>query len=140
MLFNLILSGSDLEPVRTDDSIFLSVASYRDSSCPKTMRTAYEGASDPLKLNVGVIQQNCNKDCKRGTGWGATRKIIPQLEPDVDCFEAFCKSALGKPHCDSGRARILRLNESESFGPFFARYLAAKVYIIFVGIESYILV
>ena len=99
-----------------------------DSSCPKTVRTAFEGATNPLLLNVGVVQQNCHRDCKRGTGWGNTRRIVPQPQPDVDCILEFCASALGKPHCLAGRVRILRLNESESFGPFFARYLAAKLW------------
>jgi len=29
------------------------------------------------------------------------------------------------PHCDAGKLRILRLDESESFGPFFTRYLSS---------------
>jgi len=111
--------GVDMEPVRADDSVFLSVASYRDASCPKTVRTAFEGATNPLLLNVGVVQQNCHRDCKRGTGWGSTRRIVPQPQPDVDCIEAFCASALGHIHCLAGRVRILRLNES---GPFFISF------------------
>eukprot|EP00448_Togula_jolla_P036634 CAMPEP_0170626034 /NCGR_PEP_ID=MMETSP0224-20130122/31113_1 /TAXON_ID=285029 /ORGANISM="Togula jolla, Strain CCCM 725" /LENGTH=286 /DNA_ID=CAMNT_0010952721 /DNA_START=245 /DNA_END=1102 /DNA_ORIENTATION=+ len=40
----------------------------------------------------------------------------------------FCQSDLGAPHCQAGRVRILRLSELEAFGPFFARYLGARLW------------
>ena len=46
---------------REDDSIFLSVASYRDENCFKTLYNAYHQAKNPEKLNIGLVQQTCNK-------------------------------------------------------------------------------
>ena len=118
---------ADLGDPRDDDSIFLSVASYRDPSCRATLRKAFARADRPEKLFVGIVQQNCNHDCMTGTGWGNTRRWVPS-GPDPDCVEDFCASAEGGPHCDAHRVRIIRLPEVEALGPFFTRYLNAKLY------------
>lgn len=114
-------------PPRDDESIFISIASYRDPQCRDTVRHAFERAARPEKLAVGIVQQNCLKNCMTGTGWAETRRMVPS-DPDPDCLADFCASDLGKPHCDAGRVRILRLTELEALGPFFARYLNSKLW------------
>jgi len=114
-------------PPRDDDSIFLSIASYRDPQCRDTVRHAFERAERPEKIAVGIVQQNCVKNCTTGTGWGKTRRIFPTI-PDVDCIQEFCASDLGRPHCAAGRVRILRVTELEALGPFFARFLNSKLW------------
>jgi len=87
---------------------------------------AFEAAAFPEKLRVGVVEQNCHKDCVTGTGWAETRHIV-KAPNDLDCLTKFCE-AEGREHCEAGRVRLLRLNESESYGPFFARFLASKMW------------
>jgi len=117
---------------REDDSIFISIASYRDENCPTTIRTAYEGAFHPENVYIGLIQQNCHKNCKNGIGWGKTREIV-DIEPDKDCIETLCLSSpdICEKHRD--QFRVLRLNETQTYGPFFARFLASKLF----GGENY---
>jgi len=114
-------------PPRKDDSIFISIASYRDPQCRDTVRHAFERAERPENIAVGIVQQNCVKNCMTGTGWAETRRIVPSA-PDVDCLTEFCASDLGRPHCDAGRVRILRVTELEALGPFFARFLNSKLW------------
>jgi [Skp1-protein]-hydroxyproline N-acetylglucosaminyltransferase len=110
---------------RDDDSIYLSVASYRDENCFNTLSRAYEFATNPNKLNVGLVQQNCVANCMSGVLVGGKVEPVP---PDDDCYQLFCGSEIGKPHCDAGRIRVLRVNETESLGPYTARYFASKLW------------
>ena len=110
-----------------ENSMFLSIASYRDPNCGPTVQRAFANAARPEELTVGVVEQNCHSNCMTGTGWGETRRWV-RAKPDVDCVTDFCASAVGKPHCEAGRVRLLRLNETESYGPFFARYVASKLW------------
>lgn len=113
-------------PTREDGSIFLAISTYRDITCPDTLKGAFMSAKNPEKLFVGIVQQNCNVDnCFTGTGWGNTRKWVHQEGPDVDCIEAFCKEF---PEVCHKQVKILRLGERESYGPFFGRFLNSKLY------------
>ena len=49
---------------RLDDSLYFSLVSYRDENCLSTISNAYAKAERPEKLFVGLVQQNCVKDCK----------------------------------------------------------------------------
>jgi [Skp1-protein]-hydroxyproline N-acetylglucosaminyltransferase len=119
-----------LGPTKEDDTIFISIAAYRDTTCRATLRRAFERASNPNKISVGIVQQNCmsQTNCYTGTGWAETRKWVKRPGPDPDCAESFCASELGKPHCDAGRVRILRLDEVDSLGPFFTRFVNSKLW------------
>ena len=46
-------------PVREDDSIFLSLAAYREHLLNDTMAFAFDSAKNPEKLFVGAVVQNC---------------------------------------------------------------------------------
>lgn len=113
--------------VKEDGSIFVSVASYRDDVCPASLRSMFRSAEHPEKLTVAIIQQNCEEECETGTGWANTRRLVPS-DPDPHCAREFCESEFGKPHCEAGRVRVLRMQEYEAWGPFFARFLASKVW------------
>lgn len=41
--------------------IFVSIASYRDNECPKTVKNLIETCSDPKLLNIVICQQNGNE-------------------------------------------------------------------------------
>lgn len=119
-----------LYSTREDGSIFISISSYRDNTCAATLKKAFERASNPELLSAGIVQQNCvhPDKCYTGTGWANTRAWVKSEHPDVDCALAFCESELGKPHCDAGRIRILRLDEIDAFGPFFSRFVNSKLW------------
>jgi len=109
---------------RNDGSIFLSVASYRDEECSETLKNAYEKARNPDNLFVGLVQQNCIENCMSGVRNGKYEKV----PSDEDCYESFCSSSAGKSHCDSGRVRLLRMTDTQSLGPYAARYFASKLW------------
>ena len=80
-----------------EGSIFVSVASYRDSECPKTVADCFEKATYPGRVMVGVCQQN---------------------DPgDVDCLA----SATAQRFLPN--IRVLRLQADEARGPVYARAL-----------------
>ena len=54
-------SGRTLYPVRTDGSIFLSIASYRDHRLENTLKEAFGKAKHPEKLFAGVVIDNFKK-------------------------------------------------------------------------------
>jgi [Skp1-protein]-hydroxyproline N-acetylglucosaminyltransferase len=115
---------SRMPPRRDDGSIFLSLASYRDENCINTIRWAYQKAKNPEKLFVGLVQQNCYKDCMSGILVGG--KVEP-VEPDEDVYKTFCEGE-GKQYCDRGQVRVLNIDEPESLGPYAARYFASKLW------------
>lgn len=110
---------------RDDDSIFLSIASYRDENCINTITKAYELALKPNNLHVGLVQQNCVKDCRTGV---LKNGQVEEAGPDEDCYQIFCDSEIGKPHCDAKRIRVLKVDEAEALGPYTARYFASKLW------------
>lgn len=110
---------------RFDGSIFLSLASYRDENCLSTISNAYSKAKRPELLFVGLVQQNCEENCRSGVLAGGG---MENVEPDDDCHRLFCESEEGKPHCDAGRVRALHIQEAESLGPYAARYFASKLW------------
>jgi hypothetical protein len=110
---------------RKDDSIFLSVASYRDENCLSTLQDAYSKAKYPEKLYTGLVQQNCNQNCTSGVLEGG---VTEPAGPDADCHQLFCESLEGRPHCETGRVRVLNIEESASLGPYTARFFASKLW------------
>eukprot|EP00924_Labyrinthula_sp_SR-Ha-C_P012550 maker-scaffold_10-snap-gene-10.41-mRNA-1 protein AED:0.20 eAED:0.20 QI:30/1/1/1/1/1/4/173/615 len=121
---DLHLLDPPLQKTREDGSIYVSIASYRDDSCPFTVANAFLKAKDPEKVFIGLVQQNCANDaCYTGTGWGDTRKWVPSKN-DVDCIDAL-PSEVRKY---MKNIRVLKLEERQSYGPFFSRYLNSKIY------------
>lgn len=110
-----------MPPRRQDGSIFLSVASYRDENCVNTLQWAFGNATHPERVFVGLVQQNCVEDCLSGILEGG--RVVHQ-GPDPDCYDLFCKT--NPTHCP--QVRLLRVNESESLGPYGARYFASKLW------------
>jgi len=113
---------------RDDDSIFVSLGTYRDPYCPMTLKSLYHMAKNPERLFVGLFQQNCfEKKCRTGVLKGG---IVEDMGSDVDCYKEFCKSPEGQQSnaCNTGQIRLFTVNESESLGPYLARYLGGKLY------------
>lgn len=80
------------------DTIFVSIASYRDDVCPLTLKSLYEMASRPENIYVGICQQN-KKD-------------------DQDCYT----------NNSNKNIRIIRIPHYEAKGPTYARYLCSTLW------------
>jgi hypothetical protein len=113
---------------RKDGSIFVSLGTYRDPFCPMTIKSLYDQAENPDKLFIGLFQQNCfGPKCRTGVLVGGK---VEDAGPDVNCYIEFCKSPEGQRSnaCNNGNVRLFNVNESESLGPYMARYLGSKFY------------
>mmetsp|Transcript_10042 Transcript_10042/g.15192 ORF Transcript_10042/g.15192 Transcript_10042/m.15192 type:complete len:500 (-) Transcript_10042:145-1644(-) len=113
---------------REDGTIFVSLGTYRDPYCPMTIKSLFSKAKYPEKLYVSLFQQNCfEKKCRTGVLQGGK---VEDADTDVNCYDEFCKSPEGQQSdaCNNGHVRLFNVNESESLGPYMARYLGAKFY------------
>jgi hypothetical protein len=113
---------------RKDNSIFVSLGTYRDPYCPMTIKSLYANAGNPELIYVGLFQQNCfGPKCRTGVLAGGR---VEDAGPDPNCYDLFCASEEGihSNACNNGHVRLFNVNESESLGPYMARYLGAKFY------------
>lgn len=92
-------------PIRRDESVFVSIASYRDVECSRTLRDLYARARRPERVFVGVVAQNHPKHPEEDPD--PARWISPQRQNQI---------------------RVLRMSHQEARGPCFARYLCAKLH------------
>lgn len=92
-------------PVRNDNSIFVSIAAYRDKDCVNTILSCFEKASNPNNIFIGVCQQN-KKD-------------------DQDCIFNQLQDKLLKY---KNNIRIIRIPYFEAKGPTYARYLCSTLW------------
>jgi hypothetical protein len=90
-----------------DETIFVSIASYRDHECANTVFDLFEKAYCPFRITVGICQQNYS-------------------QVDEDVLEAYKKLALGGTSDFSDRIRIVRIDADEAKGPMYARHLIEK--------------
>lgn len=108
---------------RKDNSIFVSLGTYRDPYCPMTIKSLYKNAKHADNVYVGLFQQNCfGPRCRTGVLVGGR---VDDAGPDPDCYQLFCESEEGinSNACKNGHVRLYNVNESESLGPYMARYL-----------------
>ena len=97
-------------------TIFVSVASYRDEECSKTLENMFANATNPSRVFVGVCEQN-----KQG-----------------EMAERCAKSDLLQNH--GGNIRLMTLDYKEAKGPTYARALCASLWKgedYFVQIDSH---
>lgn len=83
-----------------DDTIFVSVASYRDTQCSSTIKSLFEQADKPERVFVGVCEQNKSDAADEAC-------VPPQLPKNV---------------------RRVTIPYSEAKGPTYARYLCSTLY------------
>lgn len=90
-------NNNTLNPVETVDTIFVSIASYRDPECVNTLIDLFTQALHPDRIFVGVCEQNAPEDqCCLDS---------QQLEPYLN------------------QIRILQLSHFDARGPMYARSL-----------------
>lgn len=157
--FDAQYRGESIFPIREEeDSIFLSLASYREHLLTETLIGAYKHAKNPDKLYAGVIVQNCfgavsikeeegenmkfasltidteGLPCKTGVQVvgederGRPITKVSDAPPDVNGIEGFCKDPFYKKYCEAGQIRVLYVSETEALGPAMARYYASKLW------------
>lgn len=81
-------------------TIFVSIASYRDSRCEKTVEHAFQQAQYPERVFLGICQQNKDGD--------------PDCLPRSIPWEK--------------NIRVKRIDYTEARGPTYARYLCTQMY------------
>jgi len=139
-------------PIRDDESIFLSLAAFREHLLADTLMYAFDNAKYPDKLFVGAVVQNCfgkvnsdgtvdasGKPCRTGAqvigknkaGKDMTR--VSDAPVDKNGISDFCTNPKYEKYCKAGQVRALYVHETESLGPAMARYHASKLW----GGETY---
>lgn len=86
------------------ETIFISIASYRDVLCSTTVRNIYENAKNPMNVFIGIVEQN-----------NAENKNELCLSENLD------KKFLNN-------IRITKIPYQDAKGPTFARYLCSQLY------------
>lgn len=84
-------------------TVFVSIASYRDHYCSRTLESIFENAADPTNIRVGICIQND--------------------DADEDCVISNPKLAQYNPNIST-----IRMRHFEAKGPTWARYLCATLY------------
>lgn len=103
--------------INPTDTIFISIASYRDPDCHYTVFDCLEKAACPLRIFVGVCEQN--------------------YEQDIGCLSGYSKLSKYGTGNYINQIRMLSMDASEAKGPMYARSLIEqKLY----GGEKYYMV
>jgi [Skp1-protein]-hydroxyproline N-acetylglucosaminyltransferase len=84
------------------ETIFVSIASYRDPVCTSTLESLYSQAKNPEKIFCGVVQQN--------------------HQNDADCVRSAAESV------PINNVRIIRMDNMEAKGAVWARWLCSTLY------------
>jgi [Skp1-protein]-hydroxyproline N-acetylglucosaminyltransferase len=87
------------------NTIFVSIASYRDSVCSTTVESLYSMADNPQNVYVGLCQQNNGKE---------DQDCINNNSPSISKYIK--------------NIRIIRIPHFEAKGPTWARYLCSTLW------------
>ena len=87
------------------NNIFVSIASYRDNECIKTIENLYQNAKNPGSIFIGICQQNNNK-------------------LDDDAIYNIKSEYYDKY---KNNIRIIRIPYYDAKGPYYARYLCSSL-------------
>lgn len=96
-----LISMPTREPFDGQDTIFVSIASYRDVECGNTVRDIFAKARHPERVFLGICEQN--------TSQGKEYCTVPEFE-----------------HSDN--IRLIKIPYREAKGPTYARYLCSTLY------------
>lgn len=102
------------------ETIFVSIATYRDPQCSKTLFDLFEKAACPFRISVGVCQQN-----------------VDGLDEDVATAYKLASENHGV-HDFSHRIRYIKMRADEAKGPMYARYLIEQQ--LYRGEKYYLIV
>jgi len=109
--------GMDLDDLGTKVSgrptVYVSVASYRDSRCTGTINSIFERAQYPDRVFVGVVQQN-------SPGSGDSECVQVPTPCSAMSSQTLCRFAK--------QIRVHMVQAEESLGPTFGRHRADRLY------------
>jgi [Skp1-protein]-hydroxyproline N-acetylglucosaminyltransferase len=150
--FDQVYKDKPIFPIREDESIFLSLAAFREHLLTDTLTYAFDNAKHPDKLFIGAVIQNCfgkvlpdgtidpsGKPCKTGAQVigknkkGRDMTKVSDAPIDVNGIFDFCNNPKYSKYCEAGQVRVIYVHETESLGPAMARYFASKLW----GGETY---
>ena len=86
---------------QSEETIFVSIASYRDSECMNTIKDLFAKAKNPSRIFIGVVEQNSAKH---------TEQCVPT---DFQYHD---------------NVRKISIPNGEAKGPCYARYLCSTLY------------
>ncbi len=89
------------------NTIFVSIASYRDEACKNTVYDLFDKAEFPEQIFVGVVQQN------------------EKTHEKEDCFD---KCQVCKARKESGHIKVINLDYTQAKGPAYARFIASSLW------------
>lgn len=92
-------------PIKNDNSIFVSIASYRDDDTINTIIDCFSKSKNPSKIFIGICQQN--KDSDTDTIFNEKYSYIEKYINNI---------------------RIIRIPYFEAKGPTYARYLCSSLW------------
>ena len=94
------------------ETIYITIASYRDPECPRTIDSIFKRAKFPHRLKIAVIDQRLEED---------PRCIVPtELTCEQDPTQTLCKYA--------DQIEALEMDARLGIGPVFARHLGYRHY------------
>lgn len=96
-----------------ENTIFISIASYRDFVCSETVRSIYENADNPQNVFLGICEQNSDdiqEDC--------VPSLLETTEPkNIEVIKKYADNI-----------KVKRLTYKQAKGPTFARYWSSKLW------------
>lgn len=101
-------SVQTLAPSVDDDTIFVSVASFRDPQCPRTVNEMLSKAKNPRRVILGIIEQHGPEDGN-------------SIPPEYEVCDPFA-------YCPRDNIRVRRVLPVESKGPTFGRFVSSLMY------------
>lgn len=135
--------GRTIFPIRDDDSIYISLAAFREHLLGKSLMSAFDKAKHPDKLFFGIVVQNCygldGVVCRTGVEVIGKNKqgnpitSISPKPPDANGVEEFCTTPAYTKYCESGQIRVMYVHDTDALGPQTARFYASKLW----GGETY---
>lgn len=109
VIVTLLLHPSSWSPISKEhviadgeETIFVSVASYRDDDCSQTLKSMYANAKYPQRIFAGVCQQNKAGEAKEEC-----------VDPNLPWRQ---------------NVRVISMPYTEAKGPTYARYKCASLY------------
>lgn len=93
------------------ETIYITIASYRDPECPLTIDSIFRRAKHPHRLKIAVIDQRMDEDPKC---------IVPEIPCEQDSTQTLCKY--------SKQIESLDMDARLGIGPVFARHLGYRHY------------
>ena len=88
------------------ESIFVSIASYRDPECPHTLQSLFRTAACPLRVFVGICDQS--------------------YAHDIDPLDRYLRMARNEEYTYKDNIRVYRMDASEARGPMLARHMIQR--------------